>query len=168
MRASVSLPGIFPPFIENGELLIDGGLLNNLPVDIMKEMVAGKTIAVDLAVEEEYRVDREAMPSAYEFLRAKFLRHEHASLDVPTLNRVVIKATTLGSSRFAELMKSGADLYLNPPLRDFDLLAWDRFHDIVELGYRYTKQKLNEWLTDHGAVVQRDEVFDSRFRRDQR
>ena len=168
LRASVSLPGIFPPFIENGDLLIDGGMLNNLPVDIMKEMVTGKTIAVDLVVEEEYRVEREAMPSAYEYLRAKLRGNEREPLDVPTLNRVLIKATTLGRSHLADLVKSGADLYLNPPVRDFDLLAWDRFLDIVELGYRYTKQKLNKWLTDHGEVVQRDEVFDSRFSRDHR
>lgn len=163
LRATVSLPGIFPPCIEKGDLLVDGGLLNNLPVDIMKEMVAGKTIAVDVSVDEEYRVEREALPSPYEYLKAKVLSNEREALQVPTLNRVMIKATTLGRSRSAQAVKSGADLHLDLPVRDFDLLGWDRFHDIVEAGYQYTKGQLNQWLLDHRNVVQRDEVFDSRL-----
>ena len=165
VRATVSLPGIFPPFVENGELLIDGGLLNNLPVDIMQEMITGKTIAIDVSVEEEYRIERETIPSAYEYLRAKLFAKDQATFDVPTLNRVMIKATTLGSSRLTGVVKLGADLYLNPPVRNFDLLAWDRFYDIVEVGYQYTRRKLLDWLPGRPGLVRREEIFDSRLRR---
>ncbi len=49
LRASVSLPGVFPPLPDRGDLLVDGGLLNNFPVDIMKELFPGRTVAVDLS-----------------------------------------------------------------------------------------------------------------------
>lgn len=166
MRASVSLPAIFPPAIEQGDLLIDGALLNNLPVDVMKELMPGKTIAVDLSVDDEYRVEEETMPSVLEYLKSKLLPYQQP-IEVPTLNRVVIKATTLGSRREVEAAKKTADLYLNPPVGGFDLLGWDRFHEIVELGYRYGKDKIRPWIEQDRSVVQPDELFDSRFEREQ-
>ena len=47
VRASVSVPGIGPPAIEAGEILVDGGLVNNLPVDVMKRFCSGDVVAVD-------------------------------------------------------------------------------------------------------------------------
>ena len=37
LRASVALPGILPPVTHHGHLLVDGGVMNNLPVDVMAE-----------------------------------------------------------------------------------------------------------------------------------
>lgn len=48
MRASMSIPGVFKPVIQNGRMLMDGGLLNNLPVDVVKAMGADVVIAIDL------------------------------------------------------------------------------------------------------------------------
>src|SRR3990167_4644282 len=49
-RASASIPGIIPPMVINGALHLDGGLLNNLPVDVMRQFVGkkGKVIGVEL------------------------------------------------------------------------------------------------------------------------
>ena len=59
VRASLSLPGLLPPVRYGDDLLLDGGLLNNLPVDVMRERLGGGTvIAVDLAVEVEMRAPR--------------------------------------------------------------------------------------------------------------
>ncbi|GAB1481928.1 hypothetical protein MASR2M78_07430 [Treponema sp.] len=48
MRASMSIPGIFTPYILDGKYLIDGGLVDNLPVDVAQELGADFIIAVDL------------------------------------------------------------------------------------------------------------------------
>jgi NTE family protein len=57
MRASMSVPGVFDPVRRDGSLLVDGGLVRNLPVDVAREMGADVIIAVDvgtkLATEEE-------------------------------------------------------------------------------------------------------------------
>ena len=45
IRASISIPGIFTPAIVGDKLIIDGGLVNNLPIDIAKEMGADIIIA---------------------------------------------------------------------------------------------------------------------------
>ena len=42
LRASVALPGILPPVTHHGHLLVDGGVMNNLPVDVMREHAGGR------------------------------------------------------------------------------------------------------------------------------
>lgn len=170
VRASVSLPAIFPPLIEKGELLVDGGILNNLPVDVMHESVRGRIIAVDLSVKDEFRCDREAFPSAWEYIKARLMasvrrRGHRAGMREVTLDRVVLRSTMLGSHREAQAARREADLFLSPPTQGFDLLDWDRFLDIVEVGYRHGREEVGAWVARHPEVVQHAELFDSRLQR---
>lgn len=48
VRATVSIPGVFAPIEYDGQRLVDGGLLNNLPVDIVRQMGADIVLAVDV------------------------------------------------------------------------------------------------------------------------
>ena len=48
MRATMSIPGVFPPVERDGKVLVDGGLLNNVPTDLVREMNADAVIAVDI------------------------------------------------------------------------------------------------------------------------
>jgi len=48
IRASISIPGVFVPVFFNGDFLLDGGVANPLPIDVVKDMGAGLTIAVNL------------------------------------------------------------------------------------------------------------------------
>ena len=48
MRASMAIPGAFKPVEINGRTLVDGGMLNNLPVDVVKAMGADVVVAIDL------------------------------------------------------------------------------------------------------------------------
>lgn len=54
VRVTVSVPGLFAPIERNGQRLVDGGLLNNLPIDVVKEMGADVTLAVDVSSVHEY------------------------------------------------------------------------------------------------------------------
>jgi len=49
IRASCSLPGVWPPVIRDGRMLVDGGILNNLPVDIMRARCGGTVIAINVS-----------------------------------------------------------------------------------------------------------------------
>src|SRR5687767_6179874 len=48
MRATMSLPGIFPPVESNGQVLVDGGALDNIPADVVRDMGAAYVVAVDV------------------------------------------------------------------------------------------------------------------------
>jgi len=61
VRATISLPGVFAPYRLDGRLLIDGGVLNNVPADVVRDMGADVVIAVDVSPELE---DTEAFKEA--------------------------------------------------------------------------------------------------------
>lgn len=159
VRASISLPAMLPPVLQDGHLLIDGGVLNNLPVDVMRERVNGRIIAVDLSVEHEYRLTQETLPTGLEYLKGRLLPWKEP-VEAPTLARVIMKTTTLASRREVELARRSAHLYLNVPLAEYDLLDWGKFNAIVERGYHYACESLAEHIAANPAVVQREDAFD--------
>lgn len=159
LRATVSLPGIFPPAIDRGELLVDGGLLNNFPVDIMKEIVPSRVVAVDLSLDDGYRFTGESLPSPLELLM-NYLRGDKRW--TPTITYVLMKSTTLSSALQAQAARAQADLCLQPPVSEFDMLDWSRLYEIVDLGYRYAQRVLDAWLSSHTDWTQPREMFDSR------
>src|SRR5687767_5077756 len=50
MRATMSLPGIFPPVESDGRLLVDGGALDNVPADVVRAMGADVVVAIDVGL----------------------------------------------------------------------------------------------------------------------
>jgi len=60
VRASISLPGILPPVVSGGNLLVDGALTNNLPIDVTQDAVAeGHVVAVDVSPEVDMQAGEE-------------------------------------------------------------------------------------------------------------
>ncbi len=53
VRASMAIPGIFKPVLRDGKVLVDGGMMNNLPADIVKDMGADIIITIDLQQNEQ-------------------------------------------------------------------------------------------------------------------
>src|SRR5262249_19814190 len=54
VRSSISLPGILPPVVVDGRMLVDGGLLNNVPVDVMSRLTeGGPIVAIDVSQEQD-------------------------------------------------------------------------------------------------------------------
>jgi NTE family protein len=54
LRATISVPGVFAPVERDGQLLVDGGLLDNLPVDAVRDMGADVVIAVDVGSDARF------------------------------------------------------------------------------------------------------------------
>lgn len=152
IRASVSLPAILPPALEDGHLLIDGGVLNNLPVDIMRERMRGHLIAVDLAVEQEYKLEGPAVPGVLEYLQSRLLPRRKP-IQAPTVSQVIMKLTTLASRKEMENIHRQADLYLNPQLDAYDFMDWGKLREIVDLGYAYALPRVEAWARARPALV---------------
>jgi len=144
LRASVSLPGVFPPAVVDGQLMIDGGILDNLPVDLMRRQPVGKVIAIDLTSRQSYQVEYDAVPSPWAVLAGRLLpfakRHR-----VPSFMSLVLKATEIGTMATVRAAGERADLLLRPPVSRFSLTDVLSFDEIVEAGYQYTGQVLKDW-----------------------
>lgn len=148
IRASVSLPAILPPTLEDGHLLIDGGVLNNLPVDVMRERMSGPIIAVDLALDSRNNSIPTAIPSGLDYLKSRILPGRE-SIEAPTVSRIILQVTTMASRKEVQSARKLADLYLNPPLDGYDFLGWDSMREIAEAGYRYALPQIREWLQQY-------------------
>ena len=155
MQASAALPGLLPPTIANGHLHVDGGVLDNLPVGIMKRFIGGRTIAVEATVKVEYAVDAAQFPSPLDYLRVRMTRRGRNAL--PTLPNLLIKSTLLGGASGRNELREGADLYINPPVRAFGFLDWDAIYAIVDVGYRHAHACLQSWLDAHPGLQWREE-----------
>jgi predicted acylesterase/phospholipase RssA len=155
MQASAALPGLLPPTIADGRLFVDGGVLDNLPVGIMKRFIGGRTIAVEATVKVEYSVDAGQFPTPLEYLRARLSRRSRGT--VPTLPSLLIKSSLLGGGSGRGELREGIDLHINPPMHAFGFLDWDAIYAIVDVGYRHAQQCLGDWRDAGSGPYLREE-----------
>jgi NTE family protein len=143
IRASAALPGMIPPMVVEGRLAIDGSVINSLPVDIMREKLVGKVIAVDLSSRRDYLVDYQEIPSPWAVLCGRILafarRHR-----VPGLASTLLKATEIGTMTRTRELSSQADLLLQPPVGGFGMTETRAFDRIVKAGYDHARVRLAE------------------------
>jgi NTE family protein len=121
VMASSCIPGIFKPVNIDGEMMIDGGLLENVPIMLAKEMGAKTIIAVDLFTAS----------------------HSHHAPD----NLVDLLLNTYYSAMInaARPYNEFADVVITPDLSDFNLLGTDQIPAIIQTGYLAAKEKLAEY-----------------------
>ena len=156
IQASAALPGLLPPVVAGGELHVDGAVLDNLPVGLMKRFIGGSTIAVESAVRDEYGVDAASFPSPFAYLRSRLQGSRAATL--PTLPNILIKSSVLGGRGGRAELREGRDLHINPPLRAFSFLDWNAIYEIVDVGYRHAQACLVPWLEQRPELARRDEL----------
>jgi len=127
LRASISIPGVFPPAEFNNELYVDGGVFDNMPVEEMSRLGAGVIIAVDL------QTHRAEDPADTDIYRKRKL---------PNLLFVVMESSMLSGRYHAQAHKKAVDYYFNPPLQSVSLIDWNKFDVIEQIGYRHAKEVL--------------------------
>jgi predicted acylesterase/phospholipase RssA/CRP-like cAMP-binding protein len=151
VKASATLPGILPPVIKEGELHVDGGVLDNLPVGLMKRFIGGNTIAVGVSSIREFTVPVDSFPTTLQYVRSR-LAGNTDHIDLPKLGSLLIQTTGLDSLRGEAELQTGADLYLKPPVQEFDMLDWKAIYELVEIGYTYAREQLPQWLDANPQV----------------
>ena len=143
LRATMSLPGIFTPVRSGNNLYADGGLLNNLPVDVAKNMGAQLTIAV-------------------------YLQADSFNAQQP-LNTFSVLGQSLSVMIAANELKSMqmADVLVTVPLQKYDALDYDKAAEIIHLGYEAAEGKsaiLSKLAVDDSAWTQYVEQREGRTR----
>lgn len=117
MRATMSVPGIFTPVEWEGKVLVDGGLVDNMPTDVARQMGADIVIGV------------------------------HFSLPIPpqkqlqSLTNVLTQAVSVAVSRTESDNLRNADLVLAPSLVGIGGTDYSHVHELVERGYQAAAQK---------------------------
>ncbi|MEM8526146.1 MAG: cyclic nucleotide-binding and patatin-like phospholipase domain-containing protein [Bacteroidota bacterium] len=143
IRASLSIPGALPPVVSGNDLLVDGGLMNNFPIDIMASYQIGKIIAVSLSEEKTYELGYDKIPNSRKLLQNKFASKKKR-IKVPSLTSIIFKSTILASHEKGIELRKLADLLITPPVGRFGLLDFKKFDKIFKIGYEHTDTILRD------------------------
>ncbi len=135
LRASVSIPGLLPPVCQNGEVLVDGGVIDNLPVSLMRQRQQGEVIAVDIGGDHAVRAVRDEfeLPSGWLLLHEWFGKSAR-----PRLRDILLRAGMLNASAMTQAARAQSSLLIRPELADIGLLEWKAFDRAIAAGYHHT------------------------------
>lgn len=117
LRSTMSLPGVFTPVRANGTVYVDGGLLDNLPVDVAQQLGADLTIAVHL--------------------ETKPLGANEPLSSVGVLGRSI--SVVIAANELASIQK--ADILISVPLGEFSSTDYEKYQEIIKLGYESAASK---------------------------
>src|SRR5208282_262110 len=127
-----ALPGILPPVTHHGHLLVDGGVMNNLPVDVMAENSHGPIIASDVTGE----IDLHASDDRYGERPLWWLLGQRMR-GTPSIVSILMRSGTVGSEAQRRLVRQQANYLFEPPLEDVGLRDWQAFDRAVAEGYAH-------------------------------
>lgn len=120
IRASISIPGIFNPVRRDDMVLVDGAVIDRLPVDVAREKGADIVIAVDVTFGPDRQVEIKS------------------ALDV------IMTSLDIMQKHHFDLSASGADVLLQPKVGRFSSRDFDKADQIIALGRKEAEEKLEE------------------------
>jgi NTE family protein len=127
---SINLPVLSPPICRDGMLLVDGGIINNLPADLLVEQGCNFVIGVDVAANVEHRVG-ENFPST-----------PTSKMKTPGMVTTMLRCLTVQAHNMSAVGASPADVIIAPDVSMFEPTAFTKTPEMAEIGYRATKESL--------------------------
>lgn len=109
VRASISIPGIFVPETVNGRLLVDGGVIDRVPVTVLREMGADIVIAVDVAQTD-------------------------MKMKIRTIFDVIVQTIDVMEREIFQDRILAADLVIRPDVGHYSSIAYSGVEEIIALG----------------------------------
>ncbi|MCQ2305154.1 MAG: patatin-like phospholipase family protein [Bacteroidales bacterium] len=139
MRASMAIPGVFEPVRINGMHLVDGGLVNNIPVDVCKEM--GADILIGIEVNDEVVVGDDQLKS---------------------LPQLALQLVNITGEEKAEKNRKLCDIYIHPNIKGYNTLSFEKesIDTLIQRGYQAARQykdvllALKEQIDSYGPIAQ--------------
>lgn len=118
IRASMSIPAVFAPVEINGQLLVDGGMVDNIPVDVAREMGVDLVIVVDIGTPLR---GRKELNTVFDIL--------NQSITLMTRSNSEVQLATLKPD----------DVLIKPSLASIGATDFGRSEEIINAGYRATQ-----------------------------
>ncbi|MGU3539155.1 patatin-like phospholipase family protein [Methylobacterium sp. A54F] len=137
LRASIAIPGLLPPVCTDEGILVDGGMMNNLPADVMAALDRGPVLAVDVGGDLAFQ----AMPMRS--WRGRLVRRWLGAPEaMPGIAPLLLRAATVSGAAQTAMAVASAAAILRPPLAGIDLRAWSSFETIAGLGHAAAREAL--------------------------
>ena len=145
-RATAALPGILLPVIKDTSFLVDGGLINNMPGDIMLKKYGGKLISVSVSPQEDLDAKFNDFPNQSSYFIKNLLRmNKKFPHEIPGLSNILMRSIFVASSNKIKEVIDLSDLFLDLQVKDVGLLEFEKIDESVEFGYEYAMKKLKNF-----------------------
>jgi len=127
VRASSAIPGIFTPVDHQGKLLVDGGVIDNIPIDVARAKGADLVIAVDIG-------------------------ENVTNFNITNLIDVVLQSVTIMSNESVQYKKKAADVLITPAVGNVAMLDFTQKKQCMQAGIAAAqkampeiRKKIEEW-----------------------
>ncbi|MCK4997135.1 patatin-like phospholipase family protein [Candidatus Pacearchaeota archaeon] len=144
VRASIAIPGMFKPAIINNRFLVDGGVKNNIPLQVLLDQKIDKIITVN------------AGPNKIADSVLETASDEENKRKLPHLSKVLIKSLLIMQSNehMINYSKDNSDLFIVPDLKTYTLIDFVKHRAIIKIGEKEARKnkKRIERIFKHGKV----------------
>lgn len=147
VRASMAIPGVFTPVIEDDEVLVDGGVMDNFPVDVMcslseSDHIIGVSLSTHQIRKVNYNFDTNI--SGWKILRSR-LNPFARSLRSPSLVGTILRTLDINSVHRSRETAMLADIIIRPDVRKWGFLEFASYKEIEQAGYLMALKDLQVW-----------------------
>jgi predicted acylesterase/phospholipase RssA len=148
---------MMPPEVYGQHLLVDGGVLDNMPVNAMRNLGAETIIGSDVSPQTYMNADYPSgrLPSGWRVLWHKLMPHLKP-IASPTIFDVIMRLVTLNDVKTRGAVSEQCDLLIKPPVEPFGMLEFTAIDRMIDLGYQQTMEDLEAVGEDHPLRAYRD------------
>lgn len=148
IRASSAIPGVFPPFLRaDGEVLIDGSLMDNVPVDAMRALKAGSNVVLNFVPGKPWTVCAryEDYPTRIKALTTMIRKPKRETERHPTAFTVLARAMVVNARKLLRQINVGNDVLLNiSVLKGMSFMDWKRGRELFDVAYTQVSEMLEQ------------------------
>lgn len=162
MRASISIPGVMPPVVIDGQVLVDGAVIKNFPTDVMRQLNAGPIIGVDMS--QMRGVDPATLanpPSWWRWIVSGAWKKG------PPIVSVLMRSATITTDADMISSRAEADLLILPEPDGSDIRDWKVYEPVVAAGHGAAVEALSKLEGPIETLRQRPDVTASPLDQDE-
>ena len=146
IRASMTLVGLLPPMSEDGQMLVDGGYTDNLPVSVMLGMGADSVFAVDVGSIDDTSSRQFGESVSGWWVLVNRWNPWSPTRTIPGITEIQSRLTYVSSVKTLEEAKvTPGVLYLRMPVEGYGTMQFGKFSEIMEVGYQAAQKQIKQW-----------------------
>lgn len=142
LAAAMSLPGMFPPIFHGDHLLVDGGVINNVPENLIRQKGADIILSANVSPLRDEAIVR--LLEDRRITGKSFFKNLWEDLKYPPILKIMGRAITLEGREITKLRKDKMDLFINLHIEEFSFFDFNKFGEIIRKGEEEAESHLEE------------------------